>query len=129
MSSFPPDRALRRLVADLAAEQPQDVQAILAELEPAQRLRVEALLKSFLGQTVIRPTTGGAASTVPTPQDVSSGLLARLRGEEAFSITPFARDALRSLAAEMPTAPVAPRPRGLGAIFDAWRGGRQGGAA
>lgn len=123
MSPFPPERALRRLVANLAAEPSDDIRAILAELEPAERRRVEGLLGEYLGPTGAASADRAAASPPPRrPAGVSANLLARLDDEGAFAITPLARETLREAAAAMAPAQTSPAGRGPRSVFEAWRG-------
>lgn len=113
MSPRPPDQALRRMVAELAATTPDDVAAILAELDLPQRRRVEALLADYLGEPA-------EAAPAPPPPSVhkaaglSPWLAARIEGapDETIRMTPAARDALRACAAglEPEAPPQAPAP-------------------
>ena len=66
-----PDQALRRLVANLADLRPADVEAILAELEPAHRGRVRALLADLGGAATVT-----AAVVPPSVEEVWSPALA-----------------------------------------------------
>lgn len=123
MSPPPSDRALRRLVADLAVSRPQDVTAILGELNASQREIVIGLIEEFHGS--------GAPlllAQTPPPQRVaglSSWLQSRLDGDMAaapgfafadgyvwdtnqagdldgaFTMTPMALEGLRTSAAGM----------------------------
>jgi hypothetical protein len=47
MPPRPPERALRRLVAELAALRPADREAVLSELEEAPRTTLQALLDAY----------------------------------------------------------------------------------
>ncbi len=122
MSPSRPDRALRRLVANLAAEASDGIRAILAELEPGERARVERLLGEYLGSSEATSSDRAAAPPPPLlrPAGVSPNLLARLDDEAAFAITPLARQALREAAAAMNPAPLSGR--GPQSVFEAWRG-------
>jgi hypothetical protein len=107
MSRRPSDRALRRAVAGLARLHPDDAEAILAALDPAEKARVDALVSDFAGH--------GAAENPPEPQpewayeSVSPWLLARIdpddrrrsrqAGREFVLITDTSREALREAAA------------------------------
>lgn len=109
MPPRPSDRALRRLVAELATVAPDDVQAILAGLEESQRETVEALLASYQGEpeVVVTPPvwTSPASSKI---EGLSPWLETRLNGPDMeFAMTPAARQALNACAADLqPEAPV-----------------------
>lgn len=68
MSRTPSERKLRRLVSNLGRCAPEDLTAILTELEEGSRRRVPALLGEFHGE----PAAGPALS--PTPLEKISGL-------------------------------------------------------
>ncbi|HEY5723963.1 MAG TPA: hypothetical protein VIT45_16760 [Allosphingosinicella sp.] len=128
------ERALRRLVADLALASEDDIEAILSELGP-QRARVEALLAEYAGKAAAAVPQALPPSADSDPlaelEGISPWLSARIAsrqetgGEPAgsggsaarqdrlrkFEMTPAAIDALRRSAAELrPPAP-APEPR------------------
>ncbi|HEX8527299.1 hypothetical protein [Allosphingosinicella sp.] len=102
----PPDRALRRLVADLASARPDDVEAILAALEPGEREAVETLLEDSRGR---RAGAAPAADSRPAKPDeqqwalegISPWLANRLAGgggRKSPPLTPIALHALRRAA-------------------------------
>jgi hypothetical protein len=128
MSRRRPDSALRRAVTGLARLHPDDVEAILGALSPAEKSRVEALVAGFAG--------GGAADKATDTQplwayeSVSPWLLARIdpddrrsgrAGREFVLITDASREALRA-AAEPFRKQVAPAAGGGMALLDqVWR--------
>jgi hypothetical protein len=106
MSRRPPDRALRRAVAGLARLHPDDVEAILGALAPAEKARVDALVAGFAG----RDPAGEPPEAEPewAYESVSPWLLARIdpedrrsarAGREFVLITEASREALREAAA------------------------------
>jgi hypothetical protein len=116
MLSPRPDRALRRLVADLSEARSEDVAAVLAQLDPAQRRKVEALLIAYRGGGVAAPVQVVAhAPPAPDPfEGVSPWLAARLSERRPLrlaadtagpglehAMTAPALAALRSVAAEV----------------------------
>lgn len=92
-----PDRALRRVIVELAALDAADRDAILAELDPAQRDKVEALLAE----------NAGIALPAPPPHDDDGDAFAGLspafaeRVRTGAGMTPDALAALRTCAAEI----------------------------
>jgi len=134
MRSPAAERSLRRLVARLAAAEPDDVQQVLDALEPAQQAEVRALLEAYVASPA--PDIGPAPSPAPAPEpapvaDVShlAGLSPWLAGRvaaadgvdvgEAGRMTPGARAALAQAARSLPPEPTfaleaaTPRRRGL----------------
>jgi hypothetical protein len=117
------ERALRRLVADLARAPAEDIEAVLADLEPVHRARVQALIVDYLGGSP-KPTAQPAALRGRDYSKVAglspwlaerlgaaeparrSGLLHRKAAAEApsaaFAMTPAAQQALRQCAAAVP---------------------------
>jgi hypothetical protein len=87
------DRALKRLVGELAACSDEDVEAVLGKLARPERARARALLAGHAGVTL----DGAPAAT-----GLSPWLAERLDGEAAaaLGLTAAARDALRSAATE-----------------------------
>jgi len=92
-----PERALRREIARLAAFDPDDLAAVLDELDPHHRLRVEALLRELLTPTVSGPGSGFAP-----------WVDARLAG--GGEMTEEARRLLARCAARLAPAPSRPSP-------------------
>jgi hypothetical protein len=119
MPPRPSDRALRRLVAELATVAPEDVQAILAGLEESQRETVEALLAGYQGEPeVVVPLPVWTPPATARIEGLSPWLEARLHGlpDTEFAMTAAATQALNACAAGLqPEAPVeappAPRAR------------------
>lgn len=105
-----PDRALRRLVVELAALHAEDVRAVLAELDPAQRPKVEALLQEF-------SDFGFAEKLVPAPDNgvaidsarLSPWLVGRCNGSDA-AMTAHSRAVLLACAGRLYPAPRAEAP-------------------
>lgn len=98
-----PDRALRRLIADLAERPRADVRAVLSDLAPEQRARAEKLIVEFKG-TANAPARAEPTASVDT-EGLSPWLAARLRtatGDPAavdFAMTPAALESLKRAAA------------------------------
>lgn len=144
----PADRALRKLVAELAAQRPDDVEAILAELSGPQRDRVKALLADYLGTA---PASASAATpATPGPdaiEGLSDWLAVRIRaaashgdglaspqfGTPGFAMTDAGRAALLSAASKAraahPAQPAARKPAeatsSLSGFLSLLRGGRR----
>lgn len=100
------DRALRRAVTGLARLHPDDVAAILAALDPAEKARVDALMAGFAGA----PVTPEQAPAAPVfaYEGVSPWLLGRIdpdaapapgKGRDFVVMTEAAGEALREAAA------------------------------
>jgi hypothetical protein len=104
---MPPDRQLRRMVVDLAALHGDDVAAVLEQLDPEQRRKVETLLKEFSAFGF-----GDAAASSPSIDTarVSSWLIERTVA--SASMTASARAALLRCATQLyPAPPSAKRAR------------------
>lgn len=71
----PPDRELRRLVADLAAASADDVEEILADLDDGQRTRVRVMLADYLGEPVGIPKAPPPPEGSPPPPVVIAALV------------------------------------------------------
>lgn len=116
MRSPAAERSLRRLVAQLAAAEPEDVQQVLEALDFAQQAEVRALLDAYdapaLSATVPAPQPSPPAPPPPPPADVShlTGLSPWLAervaaadgGETAARMTPAALSALAHAARSLP---------------------------
>lgn len=127
MRSPAAERSLRRLLAQLAAAEPEDVQQVLEALDFAQQAEVRALLDAYDAPAVAAaPAPQPPAPPPPPPADIShlAGLSSWLAervaaadgGDTAARMTPAALAALahaaRSLPAEAGLAPaVAPARR------------------
>jgi hypothetical protein len=124
MSRRHPDRALQRAVAGLARLHPDDAEAILAALDPADKARIEALA---LGDDP------AAAAVEPeyAYESVSPWLLARIdpedrragrAGREFVLLTDAGRAALQAAAAPFrkQVSPGGPR-RGRALLDQFWR--------
>lgn len=113
------ERALRRLVADLAGLAPADVEDVLTLLEPGQRRQVAALLSAFAGLDVA-PVLEPPAPTFVS--GLSPWLTSRLAsndeddGLSTVAMTPAARAALRAGAtrASPDAHPSTPPPAAVG---------------
>ena len=115
-----PDHRLRRLIANLSKARAIDIEAVLAQLEPSQRSRVEDLLTAYA------PAAGAAKGRSQPARNEEAALLdglspwlrARLQaadsrkgslgagfegaGAWASAMTPTARAALADCVAETP---------------------------
>ena len=123
------DRALRRAVTRLGRLHPDDVEAILAALDPADRARVDALVAGFAGrQPVAEPPAEAEAEWVY--ESVSPWLLARIdpeakgagrAGREFVLMTEAGREALRAAAAPFrKPAPAAGGGKARSLLDQAW---------
>lgn len=99
------ERALRRLVVNLAALHADDAAAVLSELEAQERKAVERLLEEFSG-------FGFAGASAPVAsfesRRFSPWLADRLQGRG--DMTELARGALAACAGELYPAPLAAAP-------------------
>ena len=119
MRSPAAERSLRRLVARLAAAEPDDVQQVLDALEPAQQAEVRGLLEAYAApaSAALAPSPSPAATPEPRPvADVShlvglsTWLAQRAAADgvdvgEAGRMTPGARAALAQAARSLPPEP------------------------
>lgn len=118
MRRGPSDRALRRLVAEVATADPEDIRGILADLDAGNRQKVQALLADYLGGLADRdqPAAGPHGGfEIPEIDGISPWLAVRLgrsshspgspedsTGAPAFDMTPAAWRALQACAAALP---------------------------
>lgn len=125
MPPRPSDRALRKLVTDLAERPKADVRAILAGLDLAQRARVEQLMAEFAGAPA-RPAQPALPSI--NTEGLSLWLASRVStaaGDakaDDFTMTSRTLVALREAAASVgiERRPAAATSTGLGqVVFDA----------
>lgn len=102
----PPDRALRRLVVDLAARQPEDIASVLGLLDEAQRKIVEDMLREFsnFGLKENQPSNIGSIDT----QRLSPWLAECIFSDHS-AMTDASRRVLRDCAARLYPAPVQQR--------------------
>ena len=94
------ERSLRRLVAQLAAAAPDDIEAVLAELDDDQRARIHELLKSYEGQGA-SPASPRPSTTTLSTEGLSGWLALRVRDLGSAShggLTAAAAQALREVA-------------------------------
>lgn len=109
-----PDRALRRMLADLARLHPDDVEAILGALEPAERKQVDRLIAGLDGG----PAGRAAPSDRPawSYEGVSPWLLERIepggKGGAFVLTTPASAAALKAAAEPFRVAHEPPNARG-----------------
>lgn len=104
------DRSLRRLVADLADRDDDDVEAVLALLDQNQRRQLRELLDTYRG----RAPLGTVGPALP------DWIEARVGGAMAEQLTPLARDTFASCVADWtPEAEIDSRgPSLLRRLFD-----------
>lgn len=116
------DRALRRLVAELARATDEDIEAVLRGLDSHQRVKVAALLARYFGRPALEAPLPDASNSdeIAELAGLSDWLIARLdrhqggeipagraKGAQAknsavsFAITPAAMDALQAAAAAL----------------------------
>ena len=91
-----PDRLLKRKLARLARLEPDDLRAVIGELEPAQQRRIEQLLHDAADAPADHPV-----SALP-PTTLSPWLVERIAGDAGL-VTPATRAALAQ-AASWPTS-------------------------
>jgi hypothetical protein len=120
MAMLPPDRALRRMVVDLAALHPGDVAAVLDLLDPSQRKTIETLLRQLsdfgFGEPIAQSSDGVAIDL----SRLSPWLADRLGPEQqGIKMTVMARKALRDCVERLCPMPVpaAPEPKRRAALF------------
>lgn len=108
MPPRPSERALRKLVADLAGRPKADIRAVLASLGADERARVEALMAQYRGDgTGLGQRAEPRAAAATDLEGFSPWLAARVRsandGAPAtdFTMTPHALAALKSVAASV----------------------------
>lgn len=86
------DRALKRLVADLAAQRAEDVEAVLDQLDARQREKVQAMLASYLGpiEPPVDPEPVNVRRTIDYAKidGLSPWLAARLHRSQSAGETP-----------------------------------------
>lgn len=129
MSASTSDRALRRLVADLAKSRPIDIESVLGDLDPGQRAVVEHLLTQYLhpdghgGEIAASPPRAIQASGLSTFMDdkinaarrAANGHddgLALIGGRSSRpAMTAVARAALLAAHADLPAPLPPPLPR------------------
>src|SRR5690348_7900600 len=104
MSPRAPDQDLRRMVVDLAALQPDDIAAVLAELSENQRGTVEHLLRDFSGFGFGGPTPPSETQKYDVTR-LSPWLIQKLENSEGMADQ--ARAVLRDCALEL--FPVGPK--------------------
>jgi hypothetical protein len=105
-----PDRTLRRMAMDLATLHPDDADAVLGELEPGQRKRVEMLLAD-LSEFGFGERPQKDASPSIDPSRLSPWLVARAESD-AGRMTERTRAKLRECAGRLyPLSPANPKPR------------------
>jgi hypothetical protein len=97
-----PDRTLRRMVVDLAALHADDIAAVLAQLEPRQRGKVEALLRELsdfgFGERISQSQERGRVDA----SQLSPWLVDRLAEERSdIGMTALARAKLRDCAVRL----------------------------
>jgi len=104
MPPRPSDQALKRFIAELAEATDDDIEAVLAQLEPQQRSRARALLDGYQGGILAEPVSN--ARVEGGRQDLSPWLLERLQEKgsarsSSFRMTPAATAALRAAVADL----------------------------
>jgi hypothetical protein len=108
----PADVRLRRTITRLQSVHPDDLDAILDQLDISQRSRVVRLLADAEGQPAVDEPVENltAFDKVPRPEDLSLWLVARVNGRseaggdetvDQFSMTRHAHIALRQCAAAL----------------------------
>jgi hypothetical protein len=118
-----PERALRRLVADLARAGDGEVEKVLGELPPPQRRRVSVLLLELNGES---RAPAPAPDEVPPTSGLSPWLAARVEDGGRFGLTGATRDALLAAAIELcPRAEVSAPKQGRSLLSAIVRGKRR----
>jgi hypothetical protein len=129
------ERQLRRLVAKLSMALPEDVDAVLDQLDPQQQAALRALLADLSGEPIDQAVSsaGRAERQIAIPSGISPWLSARLedrahrfeadaagdaelvaRAPADFAMTDTAREALRSVAGGLARTRRSPSSRGSG---------------
>lgn len=123
MSRRRSDRVLKRAVADLARLHPDDVEAILGALDPAEKVRIERLVAGFSGE----PAAESAPPEEPVwiYEGVAPWLLDRIEpdakaatraGRDFVLMTPASGEALRAAAAPFRIQSGGPNGRGASLV-------------
>lgn len=86
-----PDRLLKRKLAQLARLEPEDLHAVIGELDPAQQRRIEQLLHDAADGPADRPISALPATIL------SPWLVQRIAGDTGL-VTPATRAALAQAA-------------------------------
>jgi hypothetical protein len=112
------DRALRKMIAELAEMPAQSCSAVLSKLDEAQRDRVGALLDEYRGDAPPAPVAIDARGLPPGLSPWLVELLGDAVGGAARSdaevLTPATFAALRACAAELTKVPASPvRTKGM----------------
>ena len=99
------EKALRKLVIELATATTEDIAAVLAMLEPRQAAMMRALLAAYTDVGDIFELE--AAPQVARTSGLSDWLAARTLGQQPmdgadYTITPKTAETLRALAASLP---------------------------
>lgn len=92
------ERELRRMVVDLAALLPEDREAVLGELDVAQRRMLEDMLREFNGESLAAETVSADAVAGCDASKFSPWLVERMSGESASATAAEARKALHDCA-------------------------------
>ena len=97
-------KALRKLVIELAATTPEDVVAVLAMLDPQARAAVQGLLAAYtdLPDVFELELSPAAANTAGLSGWLAARTLGQIVEGDDFRITPRTADALRAIVAAMP---------------------------
>lgn len=98
-------KALRKLVIELAATTPEDIVAVLAMLDPRARATVQGLLAAYTDlPDVFEMALPPPANTFGLSDWLAARTLGQSVDDDDFRITPGTADALRAIVASMPGA-------------------------
>jgi hypothetical protein len=104
MPAIASEKALRKLVIDLAATTPEDIVAVLAMLDPRTRAAVQGLLAAYTDLSDVFDLAMTPAAT--NTSGLSDWLALRTQGagatDDDFRMTPKAAETLRTIVASMP---------------------------
>jgi hypothetical protein len=116
MPAIASEKALRKLVIELAAATPEDIVAVLAMLNPRARASVQSLLAAYTDVPDVFDLD--VAPAVATTAGLSDWLSARIQGigaaGEEFHITAKTSETLRMIVATMPRSATRTQNEGAG---------------
>jgi|GEM_PF-1950284 len=121
MSPLNHDRAVRQVVVDLAGLHPDDVGAILDELDSEERRKIEGLLREYEGASDVQKTSPERRPTLFDGSQLSPWLVERLGSSPAvsYAMTQQARHVLSECAIQLcppvdiKTVPASDAPDGI----------------
>jgi len=116
MPAIASEKALRKLVIELAEATPEDIVAVLAMLDPRARATVQGLLAAYTDVPDVFNLE--VIPVMASTSGLSDWLTARIgksgASGDGFQITPRTAEALRTIVAAMPRGTSRMQPDGVG---------------